>query len=241
MTKRDSRDKRSAGTQEKWLSVAKEVIDGLDIDIEEVIRNPNILPQELRGPVLDHIKRYNKSVETHAKKQAADELITLDKFTPIGDISREIKEICAEEIEYAECLYYGFGWNHPLCRHPMYDYSRSFDRFETDDLEVATVQCKVIEPPKQKMSKKKTPYYIVRLQDCCWKEISLTVWEEDYNRFKEEFEYWNGDIQKGHMMQIKVKKPSGGFGNYTFDSPPRYRRKEIPMDKSKDYRLIILS
>ena len=42
-------------------------------------------------------------------------------------------------------------------------------------------------------------------------------------------------------MSIRLKKPEQGWQNYTFDAPAKQNRwKEIPKDKDKDHRIIVL-
>lgn len=186
------------------------------------------------------VVKYNRSVEQYLQKTAEDKPISFDNFEPTGQIDDKIKEILQDVPQAAESLYYGFGWSHPIEKSPDYDGDRTFSQFEIEeDLIVAQVEVQIIEKPKVKQSKKGNSYYLVKVEDADWNQELVTIWDNDYEIFKEEFEYWESDSRKGLFLKIRVQRPGPGFKSYTFDSPPKHlRHKLVPRDKAADARLI---
>ena len=190
------------------------------------------------------LKKYKKSVSGYEEKVAGDKIIDVNDC----DYSKEISDESLSKLinltkQEAEIQFYGFGWKHPMEKSPDYDDGKTFSQFEEDeDLIVTYVNLHVIEKPVAKESKKGKPYHIVKVEDADGAQGMLTIWGADYNRFKEEFEYWESDSLKGHFMKVKVKRPDAGFKSYTLDSPPpQLRYKYIPKEKEDDYRVILMA
>lgn len=202
---------------------------------------------EAHYPDLEHkdiyklLNKYKKSVETFESKSDKNDLIKLADYEFVGDIELKLKDLFAMPIEMAEAQFYGFAWRHPLEKSPDYEAGTGFYQFDLEeDLLIASVQVQVVAPPIKKQSKKGVTYYVVALEDDNWQKQNVTFWEEDFNRFKEELEHWESEVNKGHFMKIRVKRPEGNF-NYTFDSPPKHLRwKIIPKEKQLDYRLLLM-
>lgn len=221
--KEKARGKRNVESLEKYLQEAKMILPDLDHD--------NIL-NCTDERVLKIVSKYKKSSESFILKQK--KLISFDEFESKSD-----QEVSMSEKIEAEALYYGFSWHHPLEDSEDYDPDRTFSRFDLDDdLEIAGIQLWVIEKPIQKTSQKGNSYYTVKVEDANGKQSNLTIWEDDYLRFKEEFEYYHSDRLKGNFLQIRLNKP-GKFNSYTMESPPRHLRKRLP-EKSQDGRLMVL-
>ena len=141
-----------------------------------------------------------------------------------------------------ERKHYGFSWEHPIQKSPDYVGGHAFTAFKEDD----TIGCRGVEVmvaklPQMKVSKNNHKYYNVIVEDEDWNSEIMTVWSDDYDRFKEELEFWDDAASRGHFLKIRVKRPGSGFKSYTFDSPPKKDRwRVVPADKSMDPRLQVM-
>lgn len=191
-------------------------------------------------------KKLKKCIEDHQRKVEEDEPILLKDFRPIGKISQKMKDMLMVDVIKAEEEYYGFSWTNLLEKSPDYKEDYTFAEFERRvDLEDAInrpVYCHVVKPPLAKTSKSgTTTYYVVTIQDGEGHEENVTFWEEDYNRFKEELEYWEDDVRKGNLLVMRLVRPAPPFKNYTFESPAKHERKrKVPENKADDARLSVL-
>jgi DNA polymerase III alpha subunit len=185
--------------------------------------------------------KYRKALESHATKVAEDVLVPLSEFKPTGELEAKYEKIYGDIIQVAEEIYYGFAWDHLLEYSPDYQGGMTFAAARDIGVdEPRYVECQIVAKPKKKISKKDTPYYVVDVEDANGEKQSITVWSDDYNRFKEEFEFWDG-TKKGHCIQLKISPPSPGFKTYTMYSPPRMvKHKFIPKDKQFDDRLGVM-
>ena len=91
----------------------------------------------------------------------------------------------------------------------------------------------IVEVNVKKFKNKDGNYASVSAMDDNFEIGRITVWQEDYERFKTE-------LKKGNLISIQVCPPSNGFPSFTFRSPPRHKRHELPKDKKNDYRLVVL-
>lgn len=188
------------------------------------------------------LKKYKKTVGQYSSKIINEKSITMSDF----DFSKELEDeslvrLSKLTMQEAEVQFYGFGWTHPMEKSPDFIGGKTFAQFEDEDLIVSYVELHVVEKPIQKQSKKGSDYYMVKVEDSDGIQAMLTIWGNDYSRFKEDFEYWESDIKKGHFMKVRIKRPDPGFKNYTLDSPPRQLRyKYIPKEKEDDRRVILM-
>lgn len=141
-----------------------------------------------------------------------------------------------------ERRHYGFSWDHPIQKSPDYVGGHSFNIFKEDETNmVAGVEVMVVKKCQEKMSKNNKRYYYLVVEDEDWNVEVVTVWAEDYDRFKEELEYWDEQKSRGHFLRLRVARPGAGFKSYTFESPPkRIRYKVVPADKNMDARLQVM-
>jgi DNA polymerase III alpha subunit len=190
------------------------------------------------------VKKYQRSVSQFEEKVFNDRPITLESFVPL-----EMEHDIPNKYE-AEDMYYGFTWEHRIERSPDFTGKRFAD-LDDENIEKGPVEVMVIEGPRMKTSKKGNPYYFITVEDCDWNQQIITFWENDFQRFQKELEYWEkiesrkkGKDKltgKGHMFKLVVIPPGPGFKSFTFYAPSKRRRKfEIPEDKNKDYRLIVM-
>jgi len=69
----------------------------------------------------------------------------------------------------------------------------------------------------------------------------VTVWEDDFQRFEEEFSFWESESRRGNLLKARLTVPTPPFRNYTFYAPPKHRRHlEVPEDKAADPRLMVM-
>lgn len=185
------------------------------------------------------LRKYWKSVTSYEQKSELLEqnFISLENWE-----SKNIYSIDKIPNQFdLEKKYYGFSWQHPLEKSPDYRGDLSFTRFKEDDMIYnAGVECMITKKPEEKISKNGNRYYYVLVEDEDWNVEVVTFWEEDYNRFREELNYWNDEENRGNLIQMRVTKPGKGFKSYTFESPKKQERYKLPQDKSKDHRLQVM-
>jgi hypothetical protein len=187
---------------------------------------------------------YAKNVKSLRKKQGEDKPILLKDFIPTGKIDAKLKDDFTYP-EQGELKYYGFGWIHMLEESPDFEEGRTFeyfkDKVEKQGIAAGSVQVHVVEPPKTVLSRKGNIYYTVRVEDVEWHQETLKVWKEDFERFAPEFQYWENDIRKGNLLEIRVEAPQNGFSSYALDSWSKAARARFcPAKKEDDYRVKVL-
>lgn len=201
---------------------------------------PVIAKEFSESDVFNMIKKYAKSVLSfeHKVNFNNNNLISFDNWKSQNRYPIENWPNIFE----LERKHYGFSWEHPIQKSSDYAGGHSFNIFkENDDIVTAGVEVMIIKKPQEKISKKDHKYYFVLVEDEDWNVEVVTFWSEDFNRFKEELEYWNEAQGRGHFLKIRVTRPGPGFKSYTFESPPKQiRHKVIPSDKSRDARLQIM-
>jgi len=141
-----------------------------------------------------------------------------------------------------ERKHYGFSWEHPIQKSPDYIGGHSFNAFKDDEtITGAGVEVLVVKKPQEKVSKNKNRYYNVVVEDEDWNVETVTFWAEDFDRFREELEFWDEAKSMGSFLRLRVSRPSAGFRSFTFESPPkRLRYKLVPADKGMDPRLQVM-
>ena len=184
------------------------------------------------------LKKYWRSVSSYEQKSdlIEENFISLKNWESKGKYA---PDSIPDKFEL-EKKYYGFSWQHPLEKSPDYLGEHSFNKFKDDETILNSgVECLIVKRPEEKISKNNHKYYYVLVEDEDWNIEVVTFWKEDYNRFKEEIEYWDEDQKRGHLLQIRVTRPGKGFKSYTFESPKKQERYKIP-EKEQDYRLQIM-
>lgn len=244
-TKAKAQQKR----RESLINEMKELLVNYDILDHDKLMNlydnfddfdESTLSKEFTNQDFHHIlRKYWKSVTSYEQKVELlkENYISLDNWE-----SKNIYSI--EEISNQfdlEKKYYGFSWQHPLEKSPDYRGDLSFTRFKEDEIiYTAYVECMITKKPEEKISKNGNRYYYILVEDEDWNVEVVTFWEEDYNRFKQELNYWDEQENRGILVQMKVQRPGKGFKSYTFESPRKQERYKLPEDKSKDTRLQVM-
>lgn len=112
---------------------------------------------------------------------------------------------------FCENKYYGFNWIHPLEKSPDYLGNLTFnDLKNSETISVGPVEIKVIECKRTK-SKKGTHYYQLSAEDSTGQNNRIIVWEDDFERWKEEF-------SPNNLIRIRLQPPSNGFSTFTLES-----------------------
>jgi hypothetical protein len=226
--KREDRDKRYRVSQLEKMEALKKLYEELIVDYDEVKRIK---------------KKYKEAKAKWLTKVKLDAPVEFKGFVPVGKIATELRQIFEGDVEKAAEKYYGFGWTHELLSCEKYE-GRTFDRLkeaiEKTNTGEGCVEIRVVEKPKSVKSRKGNIYYTVKVEDADWHEEVIRVWDADYARFKEELNAWDERKDKGNLLRIRLKAPDYGFKNYSFASPPRDKRHEVPADKRDDYRLTVL-
>lgn len=246
--KRSDRQKRYEKSMERYANQLKE----LNIKKEDLEQNCQELQKknmmedfekahakllETEKEISTVEKRRERSINSFTEKEKmADKYpLSLEDFNPAEyDIDAETEELLLDQ-EKSEATFYGFIWTHPLEKSPDYS-GLTFDNAKMEEAKgnnVVPVEL-MIQDIKEKTSKKRKDFkfYSLRVQDCDYVERWVTVWEEDFKRFKNHFEV-------GNLVRMKLKSPSGGFNSYTLYAPPRYKRSKLP-PKEQDYRVVEL-
>jgi len=188
------------------------------------------------------IKKYKRSLDGNKKKNEEDNIETLEEFYPVDNLDSEVRTLLSEVVQMAETQFYGFSWDHLLETSPDYQGGRTFSDFDEDETAfVRMCEVHIVEKPREKQSAKGTSYFIVKVEDTNSRSHMVTFWQDDYDRFKEELNFWEGEVRKGNFVRIRLKKPDPPFKNYTFDAPVRQLRwKELPKNKADDHRLQVM-
>ena len=171
---------------------------------------------------------------------------------PSGEIDTESENVYNELLGIAESMYYGFAWQHPIEFSPDYKGGMTFDRFDEEStLLWAPIECQIVSLDKkglpkkgsslqERLSKKGNPYYVFTVQDENFNTRLVTMWEDDFVRFKEEIEHWDGEFRQGNFLRMRINRPDPGFSSHVFQSPTKRNRSELP-EKAADGRLVVMA
>jgi DNA polymerase III alpha subunit len=272
MKKRESRDKRNAKSRQKYVEEFMYLIpdgfpDKYDYEVNESFLNASVEADRddkafaacLEGPdgqqqipgidikeACKVYKKYKRCVQNHEKKVKEDAPITMDDFHPHGKVDDKMRDVLEADVLKAEKEFYGFSWNPLLERSPEYDNDWTFAEFDKAhdlrDTITRLVHCHVVTQPKEKKSRNNHSYYTMTVEDGEGRQEGVTVWGEDYSRFKDELSYWEDDVRMGNLLALRLDRPVYPFKNYTFSSPPKaLRHKEVPKEKADDARCQVLT
>lgn len=187
----------------------------------------NIL-QKYKKKLNATIERYNKTVPT---------IPILRNFDPnsVEVDDKKVLELC-NDIKQAEITFYGFIWHNPLRSSPDYRHHTNIENFKLlveSGRNVGVIIVEILEVAVKSFKNNKGKFASIQVIDDNFETARITMWEDDYTRFKE-------DLKKGNFISIQVTPPSNGFSSFTFYGPPRHERYKLPNDRNKDLRLCIL-
>jgi DNA polymerase III alpha subunit len=251
LKKREARDKRSLESRDKIIEEIKVLAPGKEINPESFsafLEDEALFLAEFgeNDKIRKLMKKYQSNLEGLKKKQATDDTTDLSKFAGDGNIDQELKKIYKGEIDKAEEKYYGYVWSSYLEESPDYMGERTFNdfsrRMEEEGQKVFPVEVEVVKRPKEVRFKSgKGVYYSVAVRDANGYEENVTFWKEDYDRFREELEYWDEKTDRGNLLRIRLKHPDPGFRRFTFDGPLKHERGwKLPKNKADDARLMVM-
>jgi DNA polymerase III alpha subunit len=263
MQARVARDSRFEGRREKLWEELKSLHENLEAEnIDELydiyisMKGKNIdlnymkLIREKYGfpdaeLATDVMIKYVKSKNNNLEKRSKDETLRIQDFISKQEPDPDLKEICDLPKSAIENMFYGFPWDYMIRKSSDYR-GLTFDRFdvkvEQEGIASAPIEVQVIAKPKQFKTKKGGFLYKVWLEDGNGRRENITIWEEDFDRFKEEFNYWDDRCKWGNLLKLRIKAPVGTWKNYTFWSPPKYLRdSQIPAEKEDDHRLMVMN
>lgn len=178
--------------------------------------------------------KIKKSEETYKSKLEQNEIninienVKLDKKGQL-----EFLELLDDKIK-AEMEYYGFEWQHPLetCGANLTTIEDVFngeEDFGAIDLIVEDVQ------ERKSTKNKKLSYYQITGQDVSGNSTKITLWSEDYEKFK-------AILYNGSMLKIRVQKPKPPFRSFLLEpKSSRLKYTKKVGDWKNDTRIIILN
>ena len=177
-------------------------------------------------------------------KKLEDKPIKFEEFKTTGEwITDEWKELFEDDLASAQNRFYGFRWDRMVNKSPDYT-GLTFEALdmlaETQDMFCRPVEVQVIAKPYQTISKKKNVYYNVKLEDGNGRQELVTIWKDEYERFKDEWMYWESDARQGNLLRVQILRPTGDFKKYTFMSWSRQHKHMTPKTKEEDGRLIVM-
>lgn len=218
--------KRNKDSNDKLLKAKEKILNKLkELNIECNINNPDELFELAKN------KDIKKFINSYAK--------SLKKWVPI---SKEPKPIL-EEQKYLNDKFskklddemtcdkesYGFLWYHPIEKALGNSTEKTFDNLNENFKKIGNVHAILIEVNKKK-SKNGNMYYSLTIEDANCVNKKVTIWENEYDRFKE-------ILKKDNIIQIKLKKPDEKTKYFGY-SLEQVGWKMPP--KEQDFRIILI-
>jgi DNA polymerase III alpha subunit len=188
--------------------------------------------------ILDTIEKFEKKYKTSITRfhEKAAMKPTLESFDPSSVKIEDPKIVqLLRNKRLAQETFYGYVWDNRVKFIKDYKQKKNFANVRSAAEAGApwvTLLCEVLEVNKKSFKNGKGQFASVLVMDDNFETGRITVWEEDYERFKAE-------LKKGNLISIQVCPPSNGFPTYTFKSPPKHKRHELPKDKKNDYRIVL--
>jgi DNA polymerase III alpha subunit len=211
-----------------------------DYDKKENDRNKRFLKnkEKLEAEITeatdaDKIKLEKKLATCIANKYKKDDFAerpTLTNFNHDFKIKADFLEILKDKTgEAAEVAYYGFVWQHPIEKLTNYQGLTIAQFIEEGEkhgqIEVLLKEVKQVQGPK-------ATYYSVQFEDSAYMKRKMTLWQNDYERFKDEFVV-------GNYVRLHVDAPKPPYPTYGLHQFPGGKWK-MPK-KESDYRVVSLT
>ena len=228
-------------THESLMKLLEEFLDFDESKFYEKLGDLAVIPIYKQKEIFDIAKKYKRSYLN--KKAKVSNITSLKDYKFTNEVFPDIDFLLTGPVQMAEERYYGYSWVHLITSCPDYKGERTFTDFDNDkNAYVRMCEVQVIEQPKRKKSAKGTVYWLVRVEDANNRMETIQFWDDDYSRFKEELEFWEGDTYKGNFLKIRLKKPEPPWKNYQFDAPlKQFRWRDLPKDKKDDARIIVMA
>ena len=184
---------------------------------------------EIRG-------RRDSSISNRAAKDKnAEDIPTLGDFELHRSrvkIEPDIEKLLSGDTRQAEKTYYGYQWVHILEESPDYN-GLTIDKLLAEDKSLGCIEVMVQKVDRLKSKKSDTHYYVLHVEDANGREILVTMWDDDYQRFKE-------DLEPDTLLKIHVSPPEGNWSKWSFETVKRHLRKNLPRNKDDDHRLCVM-
>jgi DNA polymerase III alpha subunit len=176
------------------------------------------------------IDKLSKCIANKEKKDMFAETPTLSNFDP-DSIKIKIKEDYMEVIkdqtgETAEIEYYGYVWQHPIEKIPGYQ-GQTFDDFI--DSEEKTGEVEALVTSVKKARGKQVDYYSIQLEDASGRKRKMTVWNDEYERFKDA-------LREHNVVRLTVDAPKPPYPTFQLQQFRTWRR----LPAIQDHRVILL-
>lgn len=168
-------------------------------------------------------------------KDAEDGAPTLAGFEPHRSrikLDPEVEKLMTVDAGIAEKTYYGYQWVHTLEKSEDYE-GYTVDKFMADQKEVGCLEVMLQRVESLKSKKSDTYYYVLHVEDANGREILITMWGDDHERFKE-------DLKPDNLLKIRVKPPEGRWSKWTFETVPRNLRRSLSRNKDDDLRFYVM-
>ena len=241
------RQKRFEASLTKLAEVIKEALpEQLHVIKLATPKNIQILSDYIERKDFENKDQYI-SLLAGAKKKAE---AALKRFADKAPIKPTLETFISDEVKIddakvlpllnnrrlAQETYYGYPWDNRVRNTSEYQPNKNFNNLKLQDEAGAlwaTVMCEILEVNIKKFKSGKGSFASLTVMDDNFEIGRITIWDDDYQRFKPE-------LKNGNLISIQVCPPSNGFSSYTFKSPPRHKRYELPKEKSMDYRLVLI-
>lgn len=188
---------------------------------------------------LQEVKRKRESsmrLFEEKEKDAEGGPLDISKFNPsLIKLDDEIQSLLATNktaLRKSQSDFYGFQWVHELEESPDYS-GLTLEDFDQSGQASGPIEVKLLKK-ENRTSKNGNTYWVLRVEDATSRPAGITVWEDDYERFANEF-------VSGNLLRLHVKPPVGKWPNYSLDAPKKHERARVlPQDKSCDFRVYLM-
>ena len=203
LRKKEDRERRYKQKMDKYKAMIQQ------------LKDENADPDEIK-------KIAEKALKSHATFAAKNPAKpTVDYFEEVEMKEADLKYIPAlTDQERAEKDFYGFVWQHPLERYSKNCFSAT--KFKEEGLSKGPLEI-LISEVKEMTSKKGSKYYSVVGEDVEGTLCRVTVWENDYEVFKD-------SLKVNNMVRLVVDAPKPPFPGFTLHSE---RWKKDPLAGSR--------
>ncbi len=232
-TKHKQKDQRFVKRMEKYDLEIKEIADTSFDEHEKwpefqekvLVKNKEVSKYDL---LIKLKEKRDASIEKNKNKSIFPKMI--DFIPEDYTLNPEVEELMSCNPEVAQEQYYGFVWDHSIEKSPDYQ-GFTISNFLVEELVYGPIEIQ-IKNINRKTSKNDNIFYSITGEDADGEECRITMWSDDYDRFKD-------NLKKNNFVRMQVKPPSGGFPSFLFFSYPRHEKWKLP-PKDEDYRLMAL-
>lgn len=203
--------------------------------LKEYVSNKDVADKIKILDIINKFENKYKNKVSNMEEKVSDHPV-LSSFDPNSVEIEDTKVLpLLKKKRLAQEAFYGYVWDNRIKQIKDYIPNKNFVnlRKASDVVGAWTVLlCEVLEVNKRTFKNGKGQFASILVMDDNFETGRITVWEEDYDRFKAE-------LKKGNLVSMHVCPPSNGFPSYTFKSPPKHKRYELPKDKKNDYRVVL--